>query len=115
MDPLHYLAQLGGVARTGQLLAAGYTRTEIARLTDAGASQPRRGIFLLPECRPELAAAIRHNARVSCASAAAHYGLWQREPPAEPHLACNHGHGSGFIRHRTVRFDAPAQLPPGSH
>ena len=32
MDPLDYLTQLGGVARTAQLLAAGYSRTEISRL-----------------------------------------------------------------------------------
>ena len=36
---------------------------------------------MLPECQPELAAAIRHNARVTCASAAAHYGLWFRDIP----------------------------------
>ena len=30
----NYLAQLGGVARTGQLLAAGYSRTDIAGLTE---------------------------------------------------------------------------------
>lgn len=66
---------------------------------------------MLPEWQPEFAAAIRHNARVTCASAAAHYGLWLREIPAQHHLACNHGHGTGFIRHRTIRFDGPAQLP----
>lgn len=110
MDPLHYLAQLGGVARTGQLLAAGYSRTDVARLAGT-VSQPRRGVFALPGCRPELLAAVRHNARVSCASAAGHYGLWLREPPAQHHLACNHGHGSGFVRHRTVRFDGHTTLP----
>lgn len=111
MEPLEYLAQLGGVARTGQLLAAGYSRTEIAQLANTGVRQPRRGVFVLPNCRPELQAAIRNNARVSCASAAAHYGLWLREAPAQYHLACNHGHGTGFIRHRTVRFDGHPVLP----
>lgn len=111
MEAHQYLSQLGGVARTGQLLAAGYSRTDIARLLAQGASQPRRGVFILPDCKPEIAAAIRHNARVSCASAAGHYGLWLREPPAEHHLACNHGHGRGFVRHRTVRFDPHPLLP----
>ncbi|HET8880185.1 MAG TPA: DUF559 domain-containing protein [Arthrobacter sp.] len=110
MDPHTYLSQLGGVARTGQLLAAGYTRRDIGRLASA-THQPRRGIFVLPGCRPEFLAAVQHNARVTCASAAAHYGLWLREPPAKHHLACNHGHGSGFVRHRTVRFDGPAGPP----
>lgn len=111
MDPLDYLTQLGGAARTGQLLAAGFSRTDIAHLADAGVRQLRRGVFALPDCRPEFMAAVRHNARVSCASAAGHYGLWLREPPAQHHLACNHGHGAGFVRHRTVRFDGHPTLP----
>ena len=111
MDPLNYLAQLGGVARTGQLLAAGYSRTEIAQLGRAGVRQLRRGVFALPDCRPDLEAAIRHSARITCASAAGHYGLWLRDPPGQHHLACNHGHGSGFIRHRTVRFEGHSSLP----
>ena len=110
MDPLDYLTQMGGIARTGQLLAAGYSRTEISRLA-AATRQPRRGVFVLPDCEPGLHAAIRHNARVSCASAAGHYGLWLRDAPAQHHLACNHGHGGGFIRHRTVRFDGHPTLP----
>lgn len=110
MEPLAYLAQLGGVARTGQLRSAGYSRREIARLALI-ARQPRRGVFALPDCRPEFLAALQHNARVSCASAASHYGLWLRNPPARHHLACNHGHGRGFVRHRTVRFEGPAELP----
>lgn len=80
-------------------------------MADAGAHQLRRGVFVLPGCQPELVAAIRHNALVSCASAAGHYGLWLRTAPGQHHLACNHGHGGGFIRHRTVRFDGHPALP----
>lgn len=111
MDAIEHLAQLGGVARTGQLLAAGFTRTDISRLVETGARQPRRGIFMLPDAKTGFVAAIRHNARLSCISAAEHYGLWLREPPAEHHLACNHGYGKGFIRHRTSRFDPHPTLP----
>ncbi|WP_426976248.1 DUF559 domain-containing protein [Pseudarthrobacter sp. O4] len=111
MEPINYLVQLGGVARTAQLLAAGFSRTDIAHLANKAVKQPRRGIFMLPDCRPDLAAAIRHNARITCASAAGHYGLWLREPPGQHHLACNHGHGTGFIRHRTVRFEGHPSLP----
>lgn len=110
MDPLAYLAQLGGIARTGQFLSAGYTKRDVARLAVV-VRQPRRGIFVLPDCKPEFLAALQHNARVSCASAAEHYGLWLRNPPGQHHLACNHGHGRGFVRHRTVRFEGPAELP----
>lgn len=111
MDIFEHLKQAGGVARTAQLLSAGYSRTDIARLADRGVTQPRRGIFVRPDARAEFVAAIRHNARLTCASAAEHYGLWLREPPAEHHLACNHGHSMGFIRHRTVRFDPHPALP----
>lgn len=111
MDPVEYLRQLGGVARTGQLLAAGYSRTDLGNLVASEVRQPRRGVFAIPGCRPEFEAAILCNARVSCASAAEPYGLWLRKPPAQHHLACNHGHGSGFIRHRTVRFDPHPTVP----
>ena len=69
-------------------------------------------VHLVPEtASPDFEAALRHNARVTCASAAGDYGLWLREPPAQHHLACNHGHGAGFVRHRTVRFDGHPTLP----
>jgi very-short-patch-repair endonuclease len=111
MDISDYLSQLGGVARTRQLLAAGYTRTDIVKLAGTGAKQPRRGVFMLADYKPEIAAAIRHNARVTCASAASHYGLWLRDAPLQHHLACNHGHGRGFVRHRTNRFEGDPTLP----
>jgi very-short-patch-repair endonuclease len=111
MEILEYLVHAGGAARTGQLLAAGYSRRDIAGLLELGVRQPRRGIFLAPGCDEELAAALHHNGRLTCASAAAHYGLWIRNPPAQLHLACNHGHGAGFIRHRTTRFPSH-QLQP---
>ncbi|MGY4541505.1 very-short-patch-repair endonuclease [Arthrobacter sp. UYNi723] len=111
MDIYEFLKRTGGVARTAQLLSAGYSRTDIERLTARGVTQPRRGIFLTPDCDQDLAAAVRHNARLTCASAADHYGLWLRDPPAEHHLACNHGHGRGFIRHRTSRFNPHPTLP----
>jgi very-short-patch-repair endonuclease len=111
MDIFEHLKQAGGVARTAQLLEAGFSKRHIAQLADRGAVQPRRGIFLVPGCGKDLAAAIQLNARLTCASAAAHYGLWLRNPPDLLHLACNHGHGAGFIRHRSVRFDGHPLLP----
>jgi len=111
MDILEYLVHAGGAARTGQLLAAGYSRRDIAGLLELGVRQPRRGIFLAPGCDEELAAALHHNGRLTCASAAAYYGLWIRNPPAQLHLACNHGHGAGFVRHRTTRFRSDQPRP----
>ena len=111
MDILEYLRQSGGVARSGQLLGAGFTPRDLQRLAGLGAHQPRRGVFVLPDCDRAFLAAILHNGRLSCASAAGHYGLWLRSPPGQPHLACRHGHGNGFIRHRTVRFPGHPSLP----
>ena len=111
MDILEYLQKAGGVARSAQLLHAGFSRRDLLRLRESEASQPRRGVFVLPGCDEDYQAAIRHNGRLSCASAAAHYGLWLRQPPSRLHLACNHGHGSGFVRHRTVRFEGHPFAP----
>ena len=111
MDIIDYLKQAGGVARSAQLLNAGFPRRELLRLQESGASQPRRGVFVLPECDEGILGAVLNNGRLSCASAAAHYGLWLRKPPARLHLACNHGHGSGFVRHRTIRFQGHPLLP----
>ena len=54
---------------------------------------------------------IRHNARVACAAPpdAPACGFGAR--PAQHHLACNHGHGAGFVRPRAVRFDRHPTLP----
>ncbi|MBX7445771.1 MULTISPECIES: DUF559 domain-containing protein [unclassified Arthrobacter] len=111
MDIIDYLKQAGGVARSAQLLNAGFPRRELLRLQESGASQPRRGVFVLPECDEGILGAVLNNGRLSCASAAAHYGLWLRKPPARLHLACNHGHGSGFVRHRTIRLQGHPLLP----
>jgi very-short-patch-repair endonuclease len=111
VDILEYLQKAGGVARSAQLLHAGFSRRDLLRLRKSGANQPRRGIFVLPGCDEDYQSAIRHNGRLSCASAAAHYGLWLRQPPSRLHLACNHGHGSGFVRHRTVRFEGHPFVP----
>ncbi|GGH96617.1 DUF559 domain-containing protein [Arthrobacter liuii] len=111
MDILDYVTQAGGIVRSAQLLDAGFSRRDLLRLKDVGIAQPRRGVFVLPGCDEGFKAAILNNGRLSCVSAAVHYGLWLRKPPARVHLACNHGHGSGFIRHRTVRFQGHPFLP----
>lgn len=63
MNIFEHLKQAGGVARTAQLLKAGYSRRDIGQLTDRGATQPRRGIFLAPDWDLDLAAAIQHGGR----------------------------------------------------
>jgi hypothetical protein len=111
MDALEYLKSVGGVARTGTLLRAGYSRGDIRALGAGGARQVRRGVVALAGCNQAYLAAVEHNAWLSCASAAGHYGLWLRNPPPKHHLVCNHGHGEGFIRHRSIRFAPHPHLP----
>ncbi|HSU47163.1 MAG TPA: hypothetical protein VLJ40_09640, partial [Arthrobacter sp.] len=111
MDIFDYPKQAGGIARSSQLIQAGFPRRDLLRLRDTGVSQPRRRVFVLPDCEEGLRAAVLNNGRLSCASTAAHYGLWLRKPPSRIHLACNHGRGTGFIRHRTIRFRGHSLLP----
>jgi hypothetical protein len=104
MEILDYLKRAGGVARSAQLLDGGFSRRDLLRLKDFGVTQPRRGVFALPDCDPSLHAAIRHNGRLSCASAAAHYGLWLRNRP------------NGFIWPATTATatDSSGTAPSGS-
>jgi hypothetical protein len=111
VDIFDYPKQAGGIARSSQLIQAGFHRRDLLRLRDTGVSQPRRGVFVLPDCEEGLRAAVLNNGRLSCASTATHYGLWLRKPPSRIHLACNHGRGTGFIRHRTIRFRGHPLLP----
>lgn len=111
MDPVRYLRQLGGVARVGQLKQAGLSNRDLAFLERSGVQRPKRGILALPDCDPDFLAAVNNNARVTCASAAKSYGLWLRHAPTSRHLSCNHGHGHGFVRHRTQRFPSNGDLP----
>jgi very-short-patch-repair endonuclease len=111
MDALDYLKSLGGVARTGTMLQAGYSPRDMRMLKAAGARQVRRGVVALEDCNRAYLSAIEHNARLTCASAAGAYGLWLRNPPLLHHVACNHGHGGPLLRHRSIRFAPHPQLP----
>lgn len=111
MDAVRYLKEMGGVARVRQLTKAGFSRSDLAFLESAGALRPKRGVLALPGCDADFLAAVKNNARVSCVSAAKHYGLWLRRAPDRLHLSCNHGHGEGFIRHRTERFPTSGPTP----
>ncbi|MFC9772101.1 MULTISPECIES: hypothetical protein [unclassified Pseudarthrobacter] len=67
-DIHQYLRKSGGVARSGQLRDAGFPRRDLSRLAELGATQPRRGIFVLPEHDKGLLAAVLNNGLLSCAS-----------------------------------------------
>ena len=87
MDPAQLLPLWGGVARTRQLLEAGISERELAQAVRAGLlERPRPGIYALPGADPLLVRCAATNSRLTCVSAAAHYGLWLLRRPKEVHL-----------------------------
>ncbi|WP_052206896.1 type IV toxin-antitoxin system AbiEi family antitoxin domain-containing protein [Sinomonas humi] len=87
MDPAHLLPRWGGLARTRQLLAAGVTERELAQAVKAGRlERPRPGIYALPGADPLRVRCAATNSRLTCVSAADHYGLWTLRRPEEVHL-----------------------------
>ena len=69
MDIFDHLKQAGGIARTAQLLGATILETGYWASDGPWRYPARRGIFLAPDCDVDLAAAIQHNGRLTCASA----------------------------------------------
>jgi very-short-patch-repair endonuclease len=67
----------GGIAATGELLAAGHTRSAILEASGSGeAWRVRKGWYADPSVGRDVARAWRVGGRLDCVSAAEHYGLW---------------------------------------
>ena len=113
MEPLDYLRSLGGVARTRTLLAAGYTKRDVAALATLG-YKPARGIVAIRGCDPDYLFALLHDGLLTCGSAAAWHGLWIRATPIRRHLAVDHARTTAFVGHRGTRFPAHETLPVAS-
>jgi very-short-patch-repair endonuclease len=113
VDPLDFLQSLGGVARTGTLLEAGYSERTISRLAQR-VEKPRKGLLAMRGCNPLYLFALKENGLLTCGSAAEEYGLWIKQPPARRHLACLHSRTSHFVPHRTLRFPPHPRLPIAS-
>jgi very-short-patch-repair endonuclease len=114
MDPLEFLTSLGGVARVGTLRREGYSDRAVRTLASAGASQPRKGVWALPDADPALLQAIVSDSLVTCASGASHYGLWLKDKPARLHLASKHRRGRHTPKHGRLRFTGDHRLPIAS-
>ncbi|WP_049831370.1 hypothetical protein [Arthrobacter sp. RIT-PI-e] len=70
------LTALGGAAPTHALYARGISRWEIARGVDEDrVIRVRRGILALADAPSDLVTAVSEHARLTCVSAARHYGL----------------------------------------
>ncbi|GAB4099267.1 type IV toxin-antitoxin system AbiEi family antitoxin domain-containing protein [Sinomonas halotolerans] len=110
---MDYLRTLGGVARTGTLLKAGYTNRDVAVLAKTG-YRPARGIVAITGCDQDYLFALTRNGLLTCGSAAQFHGLWIREAPPRRHLAVNHARTAGFVGHRGTRFPSHDMLPIAS-
>lgn len=114
MDPLDFLKSLGGVARVGALRREGYSARDVRSLGTAGATQPRKGVWALPDADPEFRRAIIDDSLLTCASSASRYGLWLKDRPGGLHLASRHRRSTCRPRHGRLRFDQHPRLPIAS-
>jgi very-short-patch-repair endonuclease len=77
MDPAQLCSQLGGIARTAELLQLGSSRKGLARAVREGrVLRIREGVYAHPGTSLQLRHAVRHGGRLACASALRERGLW---------------------------------------
>lgn len=113
MDAVTALALAGSVARTNRLVEQGVTHREIARQVRSGTViRVRQGVLALPEAPQDLVTATLHAGRLTCASAARHYGLWLLHPPVAHHL-CSHARAQQHWvnHHRQLSVPVHPTLP----
>jgi very-short-patch-repair endonuclease len=112
MDVLSSLRRSGSVARTGDLLRWGATRSQIRAAVEAGRLvHVRKGLYALPDAPRELVAALRINARLTCVSAAPHHGLWLLTAPATLHISCIGRSGGKYVNHQFRTVEPHPLLP----
>lgn len=113
MSIIEALERLGGAARRPALTRCGIDRAEVLRAVRGGVlSCPAPGVYALPGVPPDVLAAVLRNGRLTCSSAAAHYGLAVLSPPARPHLTGGHLTATGppatlHARRRPVGIGPP--------
>ena len=102
MDPVQILGSVGGVALTREVVARGVGESDIRSAVHRGdLVRLERGILALPGADPELVAARRSRALLTCASAAPRFSLWLLTPAAKPHYWHSNGRRSGScVSHR---------------
>lgn len=112
MDPAAELSRFGGVAPTRTLRQQGFSRRALDHAVSSGAiNKVRRGVLALPGAPPDFVAAVNHNGRLTCISAAGHYGLWCLDAAGPLHLSCPDG-GSGIhVNHRALSVTPHPWLP----
>ncbi|MGF2950332.1 type IV toxin-antitoxin system AbiEi family antitoxin domain-containing protein [Microbacterium alcoholitolerans] len=85
------LAQIGPIARAGDLRARGVTRREIARAAEVGEiRRVRRGVYASIHADDSWVHAAEHGGVPCCVTAGRMLGLWILEDVDDPHLWFGH-------------------------
>jgi very-short-patch-repair endonuclease len=106
------LAVSGGVVSTGALLKRGVGERAIERsIGDGRLLRVRRGVLALPDAPPEFIQAVGAGARLTCVSAAVHYGLWRVRPAIGVHVSRPTRSVAGCINHRVITVPPHPRLP----
>ncbi|MHA7223861.1 type IV toxin-antitoxin system AbiEi family antitoxin domain-containing protein [Arthrobacter sp. RHLT1-20] len=102
MDPVQILGSVGGVALTREVVARGAGESAIRSAVHRGdLVRLERGVLALPGADPELVAARRSRALLTCASAAPRFSLWLLNAAVKPHYWHSNGRRSGScVSHR---------------
>jgi hypothetical protein len=75
--------ELGGIASTAEILQRGYETDMIRWVAAYGRIRSiRQGWYATPEVPEDSFLAWKAGGRLTCVSAAAHYGLWPHQPDA---------------------------------
>ena len=101
MDLGRFLDNAGSVARTQTLLRAGFSDRDIRKAVASGqVRRLRHGVLALPGAPSDFVTAVLGNGLLTCASGAAHRGLWLLHQPEKVHLLCRHGGPPNAVVHR---------------
>lgn len=71
----------------------------------------RRGVMALPGADPDFVVAVTERARLTCVSAAKHYGLWRLVESSEIHVSRPRAVGATCINHHSRSVPVHARLP----
>ncbi|WP_427128748.1 endonuclease domain-containing protein [Pseudarthrobacter sp. S9] len=111
MDPVQILSSVGGVALSRAVVAGGANESAIrSAVRDGSVVRLERGVLALPGADPELIAAKRSRALLTCVSAAPRFGLWLLNPAAKPH----YWHSNGKRPQSCVSHRMPLTQPRAS-
>ncbi|MBT2594632.1 endonuclease domain-containing protein [Arthrobacter sp. ISL-72] len=101
MDIEGFLRSRAGAARASALCGAGFTRASLTKAVAGGrVVRIRRGVYSLPREAGVFGIALRHNALLTCLSAAPIYRLWTLNDAGAVHLSPGHkATPSGALTH----------------